>query len=70
MQTVRSNLKARSRKESTQGPVAIQNEKKNVQGCVSQNTDPMNSILWKAGNEIERFGGTHHEILEMHLVRN
>ena len=34
------------RKEGAQGAVAILKEK-NVQGCVSQNSDPMNSILQK-----------------------
>ena len=38
---------ARGRKESTQGAVAILKEKKNVQGCVSQNSAAMNSVLWK-----------------------
>ena len=38
---------ARGRKEGTQGSVA-NSERKNVQGCVSQNSDPMNSILRKA----------------------
>ena len=48
MLMVRGNLSARSRKEGTQGAVAFLSEKK-VQGCVSQSSDPMNSILPKAG---------------------
>ena len=48
MLMVRSNLSARSRKEGTQGAVAIPREKR-VQGCVSQNSDPRNSVLRKAG---------------------
>ena len=47
MLMVRSNLSARSRKEGTQGAVAILRGKK-VHGCVSQNSDPMNSVLRKA----------------------
>ena len=47
MLIVRSNLSARSREEGTQGAVAILREKR-VQGCVSRNSDPMNSILRKA----------------------
>ena len=43
MLMVRSNLSARSRKEGTQGSVAILKEKR-VQGCVSQDSDPRNSI--------------------------
>ena len=38
---------ARSRKEGTQGAVAIL--KKKVQGCVSQNSEPKKCILRKAG---------------------
>ena len=37
----------RSKKESTQGAVAILKQK--VQGCVSQNSDPKKSILRRAG---------------------
>ena len=37
----------KSKKESTQGAVAILRQK--VQGCVSQNSDPKKSILLKAG---------------------
>ena len=47
MLLVRSNLSARSRKEGTQGAVAILRRER-VQGCVAQNSDPMNSILRKA----------------------
>ena len=43
---VRSNLRAGSRKEGTQGT----GREKNVRGCVSQISDPMNSI------GIEHFG--------------
>ena len=46
MLMVRSNLSARSRKEGTQGAVAVLREKR-VQGCVSQDSDPMNSVLRK-----------------------
>ena len=38
----------RSKRESTQGAVAILKHRK-VQGCVSQNSDPKKSILRKAG---------------------
>ena len=38
----------RSKKESTQGAVAIVKRRK-VQGCVPQNSDPKKSILRKAG---------------------
>ena len=48
MLMVRSNLSAGSRKEGTQGTVAILSKKKKVQGCESQNSDPTNSILRKA----------------------
>ena len=45
-------------------------KKKKVQGCVSQNSDLMKSVLRKAREiGIERFGGTHREILRTHLVR-
>ena len=47
MLILRSNPTARSRKEGAQGAVAILREKR-VQGCVSQNSDPTNSILRKA----------------------
>ena len=45
MLTVRGNP-ARGRKEGAQGSVAFL-FLKNVQGCVSQNSDPMNPILRK-----------------------
>ena len=48
LQMVRSNLSAGSRKEDTQGAVAILRERR-VEGCVSQNSDPMKSILRKTG---------------------
>ena len=51
MLMVRSNLSAGSRKEGTQGTVAVLRKKK-VQGCASQDSDPMNSILRK----VEEFG--------------
>ena len=38
---------ARGRKEGTQGAVAVLRRKKNLQGCVSQDSAPMNSILRK-----------------------
>ena len=44
---MRSNLSAGSRKEGTQGTVAVVREKTNVKGCVSQDSDPLNSILRK-----------------------
>ena len=47
---------------------AILKENNRVQGCVSHNSDPKKSILWRI--EIERFGGTHHKILRTHLVPN
>ena len=40
----------KSKKESTQGAVAILKEKK-VQGCASQNSDPKKSIMRKAGQK-------------------
>ena len=43
----RSNLSAGSRKEGTQGTVAVVREKTKVQGCVSQDSDPVSSILRK-----------------------
>ena len=53
----------RSKKESTQGAVAILRQKK-VQGCVSQNSDPKKSILRKAGDmRLSASAGTHHKIL-------
>ena len=66
---VRSNLSASSRKEGTQGAVAILKKKKKESKVVYLKTQ----IQWilcygKLENEIERFGGTHHEILGMHLV--
>ena len=44
---MRSNLSAGSRKEGTQGTVAVVRQKTNVQGCVSQDSDPVSSILRK-----------------------
>ena len=44
---MRSNLSAGSRKEGTQGTVAVVREKTNVQGCVSQDSDPVSSFLRK-----------------------
>ena len=43
----RSNLSAGSRKEGTQGTVAVVREKTKVQGCVSQDSDPVSSVLRK-----------------------
>ena len=60
----------KSKKESTQGAVAILKEKKSP-GCVSQNSDPKKSILRKAGqrrlnesagNTIKFSGRTLYEI--------
>ena len=49
MLTVRGNP-ARGREAGTQGSVAILTERqKNVQGCVSQDSDPMNSVPRKVG---------------------
>ena len=63
MLMVRSNLSAKSRKECTQRAVAILREKR-VQGCVSQNSDPMNSFPRKARKMgMNASAGTHHEIL-------
>ena len=45
--TVRRNPARGPGKEGTQGSVAILKEKK-VQDCVSQNSDPLNSILRNA----------------------
>ena len=44
---MRSNLSAGSRKEGTQGTVAVVRQKTNVQGCVSQDSDPVSSFLRK-----------------------
>ena len=41
-----------------------------VQGCVSQNSDPMNSNPRKAGELGLNASVGHTEILWMHLVRN
>ena len=60
MLMVRSTLSARSRKEGTQGAVVILREKR-VQGCVSQNSDPMNSIPRKAG-ELGLIASAGHNI--------
>ena len=50
MLMVRSNFSAVARKEGTQGTVApLKKKKKNVQGCAPHNSDPMNSVLRKAG---------------------
>ena len=43
--TVKGNPARIRKEEGTQGAVAILNEKNNVQGCVSQDSEPMNSIL-------------------------
>ena len=70
MLMLRSNLSAGSRKEGAQGTVASL-RKKNFQGCVSQDSAPMNSILRK----VEELGlnasaVTHQKILRMHLAQN
>ena len=62
---------ARGRKEGTRGSVAILKEKtNNVQGCVSEDSDPMNSIL----REVEELGlnssAGHTRNSQMHLVQN
>ena len=64
---VRSNLSARSRKEGSQGSVAILREKESKVVYLKTNEFYSTESL-RIG--IERFGRTHHEILEMHLVQN
>ena len=69
--TVRSNLSARSRKEGTQGSVAILKEKEErPRLCVSRlgSNEFYSTERWRIG--MERFGGTHQKILRMHLVQN
>ena len=70
MLMVRSNLSARSRKEGTQGAVAILRVKKGPRLCISKlrSNEFFSTESWRM--RIERFDGTHHEILEMHLVQN
>ena len=60
----------KSKKESTQGAVAILRQKKKVQGCVSKFRSKEVYSVESWANEIERFGGTHHKILGTHVVRN
>ena len=70
MLMVRSNLSAKSRNEGTQGAVAILREKKkSPRLCISKfrSNEFYSTESKRIG--IERFGGTHHEILRMHLVR-
>ena len=70
MLTVKGNPARVRKDEGTQGSVAILKKKKNVQGCVSQNSDPMNSILRKveelglnasAGSHLKFSGCTWYE---------
>ena len=50
----------RSKKESTQGAVAILTHRE-FQGCVSQNSDPKKSNSTESWTcERERLGATHH----------
>ena len=60
---------ARPRKEGTQGAVAILRQK-NPRLCISRlrSNEFYSTESWRIG--IERFGGTHHEVFRMHLVRN
>ena len=64
MPMVRSNSSSRSRKEGVQGAVAILRRKR-VQGCVSQNSLRYHEFYSTETKRIgiERFGGTHHEVL-------
>ena len=68
MLMVRSNVSARSREEGTQGAVAILREKR-VKVVYLETQIEWILFYGKLENEIERFGGTHPEILRMHLVR-
>ena len=67
---VRSNLSARSRKEGTQGAVAILREKKSPRLYISELKIQWILFYGRLENDIERFSGTHHETLRMHLVQN
>ena len=67
MLMVRSNHSARSRKEGTQGAVAVLRER--VQGCVSQNSDPMNRILRQVG-DLRLNASAGHTVKWIHLVQN
>ena len=60
----------KSRKESTQGAVAILRGKKGPSLCISKfrSKEVYSAESW--ANEIERFGGTHHKIFKTRLVRN
>ena len=53
----------RSKKEGTQGAVAILKYNKVQNGCGPQDSDPKKSTPRKVGEVrlIERFGGTHHK---------
>ena len=60
----------KSKKESTQGEVAILKEKKGPRLCISKfrSKEVYSAKNW--ANEIERFGGTRNKIRRTHLVRN
>ena len=61
---------ARVRKEEgTQGAVAIVRRKKRPRLCISRLRSNEFYSTESGRIETERFGGTHHEILGMHLVR-
>ena len=57
------------KEEGTQGAVAIMRKKKRPRLCIwrLRSNEFFSTESWRIG--IERFGGTHHEILGMHLVR-
>ena len=59
MLKVRGNPARGRRKKVLKGSVAILNKKKNVQGCASQNSDPMNSTLRKAGGLVWNASAGH-----------
>ena len=64
---VRSNLSARSKRRYSRISCYSENKKKTSKGCVSQSSDPMNTILRKVEELLRR---DTSEILRMHLVQN
>ena len=60
----------RSKRESTQGAVAILRQKKSPRLGISKfrSKEVYSTKIW--ASEIARFGGTHHKIPMTHLVRN
>ena len=70
MLMMRRNPPRGREKKGTQGAVAILKGKKGPRLSISElrSNEFYSTENWRIG--IERFGGTHHEILRMHLVRN